>query len=50
MAHVLKVLKDKRALLDKIPKLLLEKEVIEADEFHRIIDAQVATKDKQNAA
>ena len=50
MAHVLSVLKEKRSLLDKIPQLLLEKEVIEADEFHRIIAAESAAKDKQNAA
>jgi cell division protease FtsH len=50
MQHVLKVLKEKRPLLDKVPKLLLEKEVIEADEFHRIIEEHNAAKGKQNAA
>jgi cell division protease FtsH len=50
MARVLKVLTEKRPLLDKIPKLLLEKEVIEADEFHRLIDADGAARTKQSAA
>jgi cell division protease FtsH len=50
MAQVMKLLKDKRPLLDKISKLLLEKEVVEADEFHRIVEENGGAKAKQDAA
>jgi cell division protease FtsH len=49
MVQVAKLLKAKRSLLDEISKRLLENEVVEADEFHRIIDER-AKKEKQNAA
>jgi len=50
MAHVTKLLKAKRPLLEKISQLLLEKEVVEADEFHRVIEENGGLKAKQDAA
>jgi cell division protease FtsH len=50
MAHVTKLLKSKRPLLEKISQLLLEKEVVESDEFLRIIEENGGLKAKQDAA
>ena len=37
MQHVTELIRDKRALLDRLSALLLEREVLEGDEFKRII-------------
>ncbi|GIX49472.1 MAG: ATP-dependent zinc metalloprotease FtsH [Candidatus Tectimicrobiota bacterium] len=37
MAHVLQLLRDKRPLLERIAALLLEKEVLEGEEFWRLV-------------
>jgi cell division protease FtsH len=40
MEHVMQLLTTKRSLLDRISTQLLEKEVIEGEEFHRLVGAE----------
>jgi ATP-dependent Zn protease len=41
LEHVKQLLQDKRALLDRIAALLLEKEVLEGEEFARILQGEL---------
>ena len=38
MQHVTELIRDKRALLDRLARILLEREVLEAEEFKRIVE------------
>lgn len=40
LEHVLRLLNDKRHLLDRVSSMLLDKEVIEAEEFAQIVEAE----------
>jgi cell division protease FtsH len=42
LAHVLQLLDDKRPLLDRVSSLLLEQEVVEGEEFERIVQSEVS--------
>jgi cell division protease FtsH len=42
LEHVVQLLRDKRPLLDRLAALLLEKEVLEGEEFARIVQADTS--------
>jgi cell division protease FtsH len=42
MSHVSSLLQDKRHLLDKVARLLLEREVIEAEDFEALVKEEIA--------
>ena len=38
MQHVTELIRDKRVLLENLSRVLLEREVLEADEFKRLVE------------
>jgi ATP-dependent Zn protease len=50
MQHVIELLRTKRALLDRLSSIVLEREVLEADEFKRLVAESAAPPAAKPAA